>query len=93
MTRASLVSITQLKRDAAELVRDISNERGTLTVTQNGEPAVVVMGVDAWNEVQDTLAMLKLLALSESSVREQPTSGTTEVFAAAHARLQARTPG
>jgi prevent-host-death family protein len=63
--KEAVKSITYLKDNAAEVVRDAA-ERGTsLIVTQNGEAKAAVMGVRQYREWRETLALLKIVALGE----------------------------
>jgi prevent-host-death family protein len=60
--------ITYLKNRAADLVRQVSEDRRTVTITQNGEARVVVMDVDTYDRWRSAMALLKLLALAEADV-------------------------
>ncbi len=59
-------SITYLKNNAAEVVREADESGRMLVVTQNGEAKAVVMGVAQFNEWRRTLALLKMLAQGEA---------------------------
>jgi prevent-host-death family protein len=87
-----IISITRLEQDAADLIRQIADERRTVTVTQNGEPRVVVVSVDAWDEIQETLATLELLAHSEAAFA-QGSATTSEAFDRARAAIRAPNSG
>lgn len=89
MANKDIIPITKLKNEASELVRQVVAERRTLTVTQNGEAKVVVVGIDAWHEQQETLAMLQLLALSERAIDEGRTATTDEAFGRARQHIEA----
>jgi prevent-host-death family protein len=60
--------ITYLKNQAADLVREVSEARRAITITQNGEAKVVVMDVDTYDRWRSTMALLKVLALAEADV-------------------------
>lgn len=62
--------ISYLKAHAAEIVRDISQNRKTYVITQNGEAKAVVQDVAAYEQTQETLALLKMLAQSAKNVVE-----------------------
>jgi prevent-host-death family protein len=68
MQRRDVKPITYLKNRTADLVRDVSEEHRTVTITQNGEARVVVMDVDTFDRWRSTMALLKMLAQSESDV-------------------------
>lgn len=67
--------ISYLKAHAAEILRELEAHGEPLVVTQNGEAKAVLQGIESYEETQETLALLKLLALGERQVdagRVQP---------------------
>ena len=62
--------ISYLKAHASEVVRDISNNHKTYVITQNGEAKAVVQDVGSYEQTQETLALLKVLAQSAKSLTE-----------------------
>lgn len=62
--------ISYLKSHAAEIVRDISERREPLLITQNGEAKLVVMDVKSYEEQEQTLALLKILALGNKQIEQ-----------------------
>ena len=88
MKAANIRSITDLKNRAKELVRDVSESGQSVVITQNGKAKVVVMDIEQHDRLQDTLAMLKLLAQSQESLtRTGRTYSTTDVRRRAKAAL------
>jgi prevent-host-death family protein len=63
-------SISHLKAKAAEILRDLSERREPLLITQHGEAKAVLQDVVSFEETQETLALLKLLALGQREVDE-----------------------
>ncbi|PCI41428.1 MAG: antitoxin, Phd family protein [Proteobacteria bacterium] len=59
--------ISYLKSHAADIVR---NMREPLVITQNGEAKVVIQDVHSYEKTQETMAMLKLLALGNKQIEE-----------------------
>ena len=55
--------ISYLKSHAAEIIKDITESRELMLITQNGEAKPVVMDVRSFEEQEETLALLKILAL------------------------------
>ena len=55
--------ISHLKNHAAQVLAHITTDREPLVITQNGEARAVLQDVASYEETQDTLAMLMLLAL------------------------------
>ncbi len=60
--------ISYLKANAAEVLRRLSEQREPLVITQNGEAKAVLQDVATFEETQETLALLKILALGNQDV-------------------------
>ena len=73
--------ISYLKSHAAEIVRDLTECREPMLITQNGEAKLVVMDVRSYEEQEDTLALLKLLALGNREIEQGKFKPAAEVFA------------
>ncbi len=59
--------ISYLKAHTAQIIKELSACRGTLVITQNGQARAVVQDINTYEQTQESLAMLKLLAQSQSS--------------------------
>lgn len=62
----SVKSITYLKNNTAEVVRDVARDGRPLVVTQNGEARAVVLDVATYDRWREAITMLKLLSLGEA---------------------------
>jgi prevent-host-death family protein len=62
--------ISYLKARAAEIVRTMSDQGGPLIITQNGEAKVVVQDIASYEQTQETMALLKILALGTRQIEE-----------------------
>ena len=62
--------ISYLKAPAAETVRNLSRQGEPLVITQNGEAKVVMQGIESYGQTQETMALLKILALGMRQVEE-----------------------
>ncbi len=60
--------ISYLKAHAAEVVAQLTESREPLVITQNGEAKVVLQDIRSYEETQETLALLKILALGNRQV-------------------------
>lgn len=60
--------ISYLKAHASEIINDISENRKTIIVTQNGEAKVIVQDIHTYEQNQEALTLLKMLAMSSSSI-------------------------
>jgi len=61
--------ISYLKANAAEVLEQLRSQRQPLVITQNGEAAAVLQDVVSYDEIQETLALLKILALGNEQVQ------------------------
>jgi prevent-host-death family protein len=77
--RQDIKPITYLKNRTADVVQQVSEGR-TMVITQNGEARMVVMGVEEYDRMQNALALLKIIQLSEGDVRKGRTVPQEEVF-------------
>ncbi|MFJ2284114.1 type II toxin-antitoxin system Phd/YefM family antitoxin [Pseudomonas sp. NPDC087803] len=73
--------ISYLKSHTAEIVKSITESREPLVITQNGEAKLVVMDVKSFEEQEDTMALLKLLAIGNREIEEGKYRDAEDVFA------------
>ena len=62
--------ISYLKAHAAEIVRTLSVQGEPLVITQNGEAKVVLQDIESYEQTQETMALLKMLALGTRQIEE-----------------------
>jgi prevent-host-death family protein len=60
--------ISYLKANAAEVLEELASQRRPLVITQNGEARAVIQDVASYEETQETLALLKVLALGNEQI-------------------------
>ena len=73
--------ISYLKSHAAEIVKDITENREPMLITQNGEAKLVVIDVKSYEEQEETLALLKILALGNREIEQGKFRDVEDVFA------------
>ena len=73
--------ISYLKSHTAEIVKTLTESREPLVITQNGEAKLVVMDVKSFEEQEDTMAFLKLLAMGNREIEEGKFRDAEDVFA------------
>ncbi|MDT3694898.1 MAG: type II toxin-antitoxin system Phd/YefM family antitoxin [Ignavibacterium sp.] len=81
----SVKSISYLKANAANLIDEINKQQKTFVITQNGEAKVIVQDIKIFEKNQETLAMLKLLAMTRE--KSKNAKGIKETFAEIRAEL------
>ena len=72
--------ISYLKANAAEVVRELTEHRKPLVITQNGEAKAVLQDVASYEETQETMALLKILALGNRQIEEGKVVPAADVF-------------
>lgn len=80
--------ISYLKANAAEVLQELEEQRKPMIITQNGEAKAVIQDVGSYEETQETLALLKILALGRQQVERGEMTPVSEVVK----RLRTKTP-
>jgi prevent-host-death family protein len=62
--------ISYLKANAAEVLQELTDQRQPMVITQNGEAKAVIQDVASYEQTQETLALLKILALGNQQVAQ-----------------------
>ncbi len=62
--------ISYLKTHASEVVRDVAENQKTLVITHNGEAKVILQDVKVYEKTQESIALLKILALSGREIKK-----------------------
>ena len=73
--------ISYLKANAAEVLLQLAERREPLVITQNGEAKAVIQDVASYEETQETLALLKLLALGTQEIETGKAKPVSDVVA------------
>ena len=81
--------ISNLKAHASELISEITHTRQALVVTQNGEAKVVVQDVRSYERMQETLALLKILARSKQNIKRGKVKSLDGTFLSLQKRIKA----
>ena len=73
--------ISWLKNNAKQLIESVDETGNPMIITQNGEAKAVVMNVRAYDQMQESLALLRLLADSSADAEAGNLRDSDEVFA------------
>ncbi len=73
--------ISYVKSHAAELLDRIAEEREPIVITQNGEARAVLVDIASYEQTQETLALLKVLAIAEKEIEAGDSVPIEEVLA------------
>ena len=72
--------ISYLKASTADAVRTVTDSGEPLFITQNGEARIVVQDIQSYEETQETLSLLKILALGEAEANRGETVPADKAF-------------
>ena len=78
--------ISYLKANAAEVLTRLTEQREPMIITQDGEAKAVPQDVASFEEMQEALALLKILALGNQDVAAGEVTPAADVVA----RLRAK---
>lgn len=80
--------ISYLKAHASEVIRDVSNNHDTMIITLNGEAKAVLQDIEVYEQNQESLALLKILAQSSANLGKKKFKPAKEAFSAIRDRLK-----
>jgi prevent-host-death family protein len=89
MRSSQIKPISYLKANAAEVLERLAENREPMLITQNGEARAVMQDVASYEATQETLALLKILALGNREVE----AGRVKPVADVVRRLRAKKNG
>ena len=81
--------ISYLKAHAAEILRTLGERPEPLIITQNGEAKAVIQDIDSYERTQQSVALLKMLALGDRQIEAGQVQSAAKVVAQLRDRRQA----
>lgn len=80
--------ISYLKARAPEVIRGVTDDREPLIITVNGEAKAVLQDIESYEQTQQTLALLKILALSNAEMEAGMAIPAADAFTRVRKRVQ-----
>ncbi len=93
LLQESIKPISYVKAHAADIISDMTTTRTPIIITQNGEAKAVLQDIASYEEIQESLALLKILALSQKDIEEGRVESAETVFADLREEIRARRQG
>lgn len=87
--RTQIQPISYLKANAAQVLLQLAEQREPMIITQNGEAKAVIQDIASYDQTQETLALLKILALGKQEIEAGKVKPVTQVVARLRAKLAA----
>ena len=72
--------ISYLKAHASEIVRKVAEDQSTVIITQNGYAKAVIQDIHVYEDMQESLALLKIVAGSSKQIKNNQIKSSEEVF-------------
>ncbi len=72
--------ISYIKAHAADVIRDLNEQHGTMIITQNGEAKAVLQDITEYERIQEALALVKMVAQGQKDYEEGNTIPAGKVF-------------
>ncbi len=79
--RDAVKSISYVKAHAAELVKSVAATHQPVVITQNGEAKAVLQSLSDYEELQESLAMLRIVALGREAAARGESRPARQAFA------------
>ncbi|MFO8063866.1 MAG: type II toxin-antitoxin system Phd/YefM family antitoxin [Spirochaetota bacterium] len=83
-------SISYVKSNAAEMLKQVNETQSPLIITQNGEAKGVLLDPRSYQEMVDALGILKLTAAGERDIETGRVSDHESIMTSARERLKAK---
>jgi len=85
--------ISYVKAHAADIILSITESRTPIIITQNGEATAVLQDIASFEEIQESLALLKILAISRKDLDAGRVEPLEQVFADLREEIKKRRLG
>lgn len=77
----SVKPISYLKQNTAEAIKEVHDNHSTMVITQNGEAKAVLLDVADYEQEQESLALLKMIAQSKEAYISGQSKPAKKAFA------------
>jgi prevent-host-death family protein len=86
----SVKPISYFKAHAADILNDLAANQGSLVITQNGEAKAVLQDISEYERTQESLALLKILALGRKDFEADRFKPLAEAFSSVREAIRRR---
>ena len=93
LLQEAIKPISYVKAHATEIIKTMTESRTPIIITQNGEATAVLQDIASYEETQESLAMLKILAMGQKDVEEGRVEPAEKAFADLREEIRRRRQG
>jgi prevent-host-death family protein len=90
LLQEAIKPISYVKAHAADIIRDVAASRTPVIITQNGEATAVLQDIASYEEIQESLALLKILAMGQKDIEEGKVKPAKQAFAEIREKIRQR---
>lgn len=76
----NIIPISEVKAHTAKMVDRVVRERSPIIITQNGRGRVIVEDLREYEQTQESMAMLKIIAQGRTDIREGRCESVKKAF-------------
>ncbi len=80
--------VSYFKNHMAEAIRQLNENQGTMIITQNGEAKAAIIDIREFEQMQETIAMLKLIAQGKKSIAAKRFRPAEDVLRELESRIE-----
>lgn len=86
--KETIKPISYIKTNAADMLKQVNETRNPIIITQNGEAKAILIDTESYQEMQNSLSILKLISQSEKEKEEGKLISHEEVFRNLKAKIK-----
>jgi prevent-host-death family protein len=80
--------ISYIKTNAANMINYINDHKNPIIITQHGEARGVLLDIESYQNMVNALSIMKLLQVSEKSIRDGRVYKNEDVFSSLSAKIE-----
>ena len=88
----NIIPVSDLRKDAAKVLKQVRGSKGPVVITQRGRAAAVLLSVEAYEESERDRELLRLLAKGEREIEATEGYDLDSVLAEADALRKSTKP-
>jgi prevent-host-death family protein len=86
-TLPNIIPVSELRQDAAKVLKSVKESREPVVITQRGRAAAVMLSVEAFEQSERDKELLRLLAKGEEEIEAGEGYDLDSILAEAHSLL------
>ncbi len=72
--------VSYLKKNTSAVINEVQENRQPVVITQNGEASAVILDAESYQQQQELMALLKILAVGQQQIEQGDTESAEDFF-------------